>query len=67
MYTDEGDSGSWVTNTVTGDLYRNVVTGVPETKLAYIVPTYKTFGDGEKSVGSVELVSCNPLVKCSRW
>jgi hypothetical protein len=56
----EGDSGSWVIDAVTGDLYGHVVAGVPETGLAYIIPAYKTLGDIEKCLGSVELVSQNP-------
>ena len=56
MYTVKGDSGSWVIDAVTGDLYGHIVAGVPETGLAYIVPAVKTFEDIEKCMGPVEFV-----------
>jgi hypothetical protein len=54
----EGDSGSWVIDAVTGDLYGHIVAGVPEAQLAYIIPAKRTFRNIEELMGApIELVS----------
>ncbi|KUJ20175.1 uncharacterized protein LY89DRAFT_473235 [Mollisia scopiformis] len=53
----EGDSGSWVCDSVTGDLYGHIVAGIPEIGLAYILPAHKIFQEIEEVVGPVEFAS----------
>lgn len=54
--TVEGDSGSWVLNALSGDLYGHVVAGIPGSYIVYIIPAYKVFEDIERVVGdTVEL------------
>ncbi|CZR58947.1 uncharacterized protein PAC_08839 [Phialocephala subalpina] len=53
----EGDSGSWVIDKFTGDLYGHIIAGVPESGVAYILPANKTFRDIEEVLGPIDLVS----------
>ena len=48
---EEGDSGSWVFDSVSGDLYGHIVAGVPEGSIVYIIPAYKVFEDVERAMG----------------
>ncbi|KAF8859609.1 hypothetical protein BDZ45DRAFT_353474 [Acephala macrosclerotiorum] len=57
----QGDSGSWVIDGTTGDLYGHIVAGVPEAGLAYILPAYKTFQEIEEVLGSKPTLMIRPL------
>ncbi len=47
----EGDSGSWVLDTITGDLYGHIVAGISGGHIAYIIPAYKVLKDLSKILG----------------
>ncbi|PMD49516.1 uncharacterized protein K444DRAFT_622585 [Hyaloscypha bicolor E] len=47
----EGDSGSWVIDGITGDLYGHVVAGVPGGRIAYLVPASQVLKDIERVTG----------------
>ncbi|KAH8653129.1 hypothetical protein BGZ60DRAFT_419593 [Tricladium varicosporioides] len=53
----KGDSGSWVLDALSGDLYGHIVAGIPESGLAYILPAQKTFQEIEELMGPVKFVS----------
>lgn len=40
-----GDSGLWVVDTATGDLYGHIVGGRPNGSMAYVLPAHKIFSD----------------------
>ncbi|KAH0543167.1 hypothetical protein FGG08_002512 [Glutinoglossum americanum] len=55
-----GDSGSWVIDSETGDIYGHIVAG--ESNLAYIMPAYQIFRDIEKRFEKVvEIPTTNGL------
>lgn len=43
--TQPGDSGAWVLDAVTGDIYGHIVATDPVTGLAFIIPAYKIFNE----------------------
>ncbi|KAH6664905.1 hypothetical protein B0J14DRAFT_681363 [Halenospora varia] len=53
----KGDSGSWVLDAISGDLFGHIVAGIPEDGLAYILPAHKTFRELEEVMGPVNLAS----------
>ena len=53
----DGDSGAWILDAVTGDLYGQVVAGLSGGVAAYIVPAYKIFDDIRRVLGPTDLVS----------
>lgn len=48
----EGDSGSWVVDTNSGDLYGHIVAGVLGSNTVYIVPAYKAIANIEWILGA---------------
>jgi hypothetical protein len=52
-----GDCGSWVVDTVTGDLYGQIVAGCPESGVAYIFPAKHIQRDIWRVSGSCSLPS----------
>jgi hypothetical protein len=55
----QGDSGAWVLDADTGDLYGHITAGDPETRDAYILPTYKMFDDIKTSHGRTPSLQLN--------
>jgi hypothetical protein len=49
--TDQGDSGSWVIDSVTGNLYGQIVAGSPGQSVAYIVPAKHIAQDVKERTG----------------
>jgi hypothetical protein len=57
MIAAKGDSGSWVFDAVSGDLYGHIVAGIPECRIAYIIPAFKAFENIRQEFGPVEFAS----------
>ncbi|KAF4628633.1 hypothetical protein G7Y89_g9517 [Cudoniella acicularis] len=57
-----GDSGSWVIDDVSGDLYGHIAVGLTDGCAAYIIPAYKIFEDIQRVMGTVELVSSSTQI-----
>jgi hypothetical protein len=55
--TGQGDSGSWVFNSMNGGLYGHIVAGIPESCIAYIIPAFKTFENIRQQIGPVQFDS----------
>jgi peptide-N4-(N-acetyl-beta-glucosaminyl)asparagine amidase len=47
-----GDSGSWVVDAKSGDLYGHIVAGIPGQRLAYVMPAINVATDMEEKLGS---------------
>ena len=47
----DGDSGSWVLDAMTGNVYGHIVSGDPSSNTAFIIPAYRVFKDVEKRFG----------------
>ena len=52
----KGDSGAWVIDAATGELYGHLVAGLFDGRAAYLVTAYKIFEDISGTLGSVEFL-----------
>ena len=61
-FSDRGDSGSWVIDPEKGNLYGHIVAGCPESRVGYLIPASRIFGDIRRQLGGlVELATINKV------
>lgn len=64
LHTVDGDCGSWVVNSETGDLYGLVVSGYPNTGIAYIIPARDVFDEMQRKLRAwVKLPTSEDMLK----
>ncbi|KAH7364784.1 hypothetical protein BKA65DRAFT_144371 [Rhexocercosporidium sp. MPI-PUGE-AT-0058] len=47
----EGDCGSWVVDSITGDLFGHIIAGSPKSGVAYVLPAQQIFDDAPNRYG----------------